>query len=373
MQFPLDFSIRHVRATPFAVPLSEPMALSGATIGVQQHVLVEIHDFDGHVGMAEAIARPHIYGETLTSILGVFNDTICSLLPEQGPEAALAALSALPANNTARGAVELALHDLALKRLNLGSRSFLAPGREPFVETSGMLGMGEPAAVADQARELRDRHGFRAWKLKVGLDLENDVRTCAMVRDAIGPSALLYVDANHGYAPDIALQFWQRTRELGVAFLEEPCPPGIVGRQRLVRDGLAVVMGDEFSTDASTVARQIIEGSITMASIKTARTALRHSAAIRDVCKALGAGILIGSQGDSGIGTAASMAFAVQDASTLAVPGEFAFFLEFEHDLLAEPLEVVDGRIAVPDGPGIVPQLDPEQVERLALATAVLP
>jgi L-alanine-DL-glutamate epimerase-like enolase superfamily enzyme len=72
---------------------------------------------------------------------------------------------------------------------------------------------------------------------------------------------------------------------------------------------------------------------------------------------------VIGSQGDSKIGTLTSVAYGAAHPSTCRHPGEYAYFLKLEDDLLAGDLEIVDGRLAAPDVPGNGVEID---VDKLA-------
>jgi L-Ala-D/L-Glu epimerase len=364
MQLPLTSRIQSIRLTPFDLPLRETMVLASATIASQQHVLVEVEDEDGIVGLAEAIARPHIYGETVTSIIGYFRDFAQPLLVEYGPNEALARLAGVAANNTARGAVEIALVDLELKRLGLSARDCVAPGLGTSAQTSGMLGIGQAERIAAQAVELRETYGFAAWKMKVGLNIADDIATVNAVRSVVGSEDLIYVDANHGFSVGEALRFWKATRDADVAFIEEPCPP-THGRRRLVSAGVEI-LSDEFATDATAVASQLAAGETTIAGIKTARTGFRESGVVRDVAKVLGARVLVGSQGDSGIGTMAALAFALEDRTSTELPGEFAFVIELAEDVLDPPLQIENGRVGLRGGLGLGVEIDRDKLNRLA-------
>ena len=60
----------------------------------------------------------------------------------------------------------------------------------------------------------------------------------------------------------------------------------------------------------------------------------------------------------------ASVVFGAALAHTSRRAGELSNFLDMADDLLAEPLQIRDGAIAVPTVPGAGTQIDPEKLEK---------
>jgi L-alanine-DL-glutamate epimerase-like enolase superfamily enzyme len=85
-------------------------------------------------------------------------------------------------------------------------------------------------------------------KMKVGRDPAQDLRRAGAVRDASGPNAELYVDANGAYSRKQALSQAERFRELDVSWFEEPVSSNDLEGLRLIRDrgpaGMAVAAGE---------------------------------------------------------------------------------------------------------------------------------
>src|SRR5580765_2566263 len=57
------------------------------------------------------------------------------------------------------------------------------------------------AEIAEQALE----QGFRAMKVKVGIEPGSDLLRVGAVRKAIGPGIKLGIDANGGWSPEVAI------------------------------------------------------------------------------------------------------------------------------------------------------------------------
>ncbi|MCK6452802.1 MAG: mandelate racemase/muconate lactonizing enzyme family protein [Alphaproteobacteria bacterium] len=103
-----------------------------------------------------------------------------------------------------------------------------------------------PKAEAERMLRLRDKHGFDAFKFRVGAEYGNDVdewpgRTEEIVptmRRALGPDAALLVDANSAFTPKRAIQVGRMLEDNGVTHYEEPCLYWEMDQTRAVREAL---------------------------------------------------------------------------------------------------------------------------------------
>src|SRR5207302_2630852 len=114
-----------------------------------------------------------------------------------------------------------------------------------FVPTKFSVSGLEPARAAEIAAWAVEQ-GFRAMKVKVGIEPDADVARVRAVREAIGPEVRLGVDANGGWSPRVAIQTIRRLMEFGIFFAEQPVAPLDVSWMADVRRNVAVpVMADE--------------------------------------------------------------------------------------------------------------------------------
>jgi L-alanine-DL-glutamate epimerase-like enolase superfamily enzyme len=111
-----------------------------------------------------------------------------------------------------------------------------------------------PAAEAERFVRLGERHGFDAFKFRVGAEYGHDVdewpgRTEAIVpaiRAALGPDAALLVDANSGFGVARAIEVGRLLQAHGVVHYEEPCLYWEMDQTRQVREALELdVTGGE--------------------------------------------------------------------------------------------------------------------------------
>ena len=103
-----------------------------------------------------------------------------------------------------------------------------------------------PGDEADRFVRLRDRHGFDAFKFRIGAECGHDVdewpgRTEEIVptiRKALGDDVALLVDANSAFSPRRAIEVGRMLEANGIGHYEEPCPYWELEQTKQVRDAL---------------------------------------------------------------------------------------------------------------------------------------
>jgi D-galactarolactone cycloisomerase len=137
-------------------------------------------------------------------------------------------------------AVDIALWDLKGKALGAPVYELLGGAfRDPVPVYASSIYWGRPEECARAARDFVDQ-GFKAVKVKVGLDWRNDVESLHAIREEIGPEVDMMVDANQCYTRHLALQVGRELEKLDVLFFEEPLPIDDVEGHRFLADKLDV-------------------------------------------------------------------------------------------------------------------------------------
>ncbi|CAK8737469.1 D-galactarolactone cycloisomerase [Sodalis praecaptivus] len=97
----------------------------------------------------------------------------------------------------------------------------------------------ENARVIEENAAQAISEGFSAFKMKVGaLSIEDDALRVHKVRQCIGDSALLAVDANRAYTANEAIALGKRIAPHNIAWFEEPVLPDDFAGYREVRNKL---------------------------------------------------------------------------------------------------------------------------------------
>ena len=107
-------------------------------------------------------------------------------------------------------------------------------GFPSYTTSVGWLGYPDDK-VRTLARTAYDQ-GWRAMKMKVGGDLDDDVRRAGIIREEIGPDALLMMDANQVWDVDEAIAAMTRLAAFGPYWIEEPThADDVLGHARIRR------------------------------------------------------------------------------------------------------------------------------------------
>ncbi|MDA0164047.1 hypothetical protein OM076_27490 [Solirubrobacter ginsenosidimutans] len=361
--------ITGVEAIPYALPYRRAPRFASGSVTTADNVLVRVHTDAGLVGQAEAQPRPYTYGETQTSIVAAVSGPLNGALAGVDPlrtELVAERCSRVAGNYVARGAVDLAVWDLAGQILATPCHTLLG-GFADDVAAAHMVSLDAPAAMAEEAIEVGERLGVVTFKVKVGRAPALDVAAVRAIRDAL-PDADLYVDANRGWSYADAVRAGDALVELGVRAIEEPISiEDRAGRLRLADRWPVPLAGDESCISLAHVDRALEEGAVRVVSVKTARTGFTESRRILGLCLARNVPVVVGSQYEGAIGALATVTFAAAFASTAGRPAELTNFLDLADDLVVAGPVIRDGRAAAPAASGLGLEVDEDRLRRYRL------
>jgi L-alanine-DL-glutamate epimerase-like enolase superfamily enzyme len=357
--------IEEVRLTPFAIPLSTPVKFAQGYLTEAEHILVEVVTEDGAIGRSEAIPRPMIYGETMSSVRTIIEDVLAPQVRGVSVgeiEKLHAVLQTVKGNPVARSSIELAAFDCFAKSLGISCHSLLG-GYTDRMRATFILGLADMSTTVKGALAVAASHGVSSFKVKVGHDLARDIQLIKTLRREL-PDAVICPDANMAYQPSDAFEFLSRTGDLGLSWIEEPCGlEHLAAKSDLARACMVTpFLGDESCMTPREVAVEVGAGRSSFVSIKMARTGLVDSLAIRDFCATAGASPVVGSQGDSAIGSLTAVSFGAASAVTARHPSELAYMLILEGSVCAQDPAIEDGWMSVPEGHGFGIEIDPDKL-----------
>ena len=126
-----------------------------------------------------------------------------------------------------------------LKRGQVGKaeriQSLLDNGYPGYSTAAGWLGYSDEKMVSLAKSESTDK-GFGLIKLKVGQNIEDDLRRLKLAREAIGPDVKLAVDANQVWDVDQAIEWIGQFMDYDQAWVEEPTSPDdVLGHARIAQ------------------------------------------------------------------------------------------------------------------------------------------
>jgi len=221
--------------------------------------------------------------------------------------------------------------------------------------------------VVQMARELSER-GFHSQIITSSGELSRDVETVAEVREAVGRRVELRFDAASGYDLQTARDLCLEVEAGSLRFVLDPLRSNsleeIAALRRQTSVSLAVRRAIERPADVLALLRcGAAQSAVVDLQLVGGLTPARKCAAI---AQAGGIYASLGGGPSLGIRVAAMLQLA---AATPAFSScNECAYLQLQDDLFSEPLEIIDGMIVVPQGPGLGVEIDRGKIERYQVA-----
>jgi L-alanine-DL-glutamate epimerase-like enolase superfamily enzyme len=336
-------------------------------------VLVKITADNGATGWGQSVPTPRWSYETLETVQTTIERYLApeliglDVFDEGAIQAALGRFIA-PSFSTGqpicKAGLDLALFDLTGRLLGQSAaQRWQRPGKDQ-IPLSWTL---NPRTI-DQVDDLvaqGEARGYRHFNVKVAPDAKVDIELCRRVRK-LAPDGFLWADANGGYDETTALAVAPRLADEGVAVLEQPLPANrLSGYRALKKQGALPIIMDEGIVSTVELEEFIKLDLLDGVAMKPARCG-GLTEARRQVELVLDRGLLFLGSGltDPDLSLAASLA--LYGAYDLKYPAALNGPQFLGSSILKEPLEVNDGQLPVPTGPGLAVEVDENKIESLA-------
>ncbi len=332
-----------LRFRPYTLELRHAFTTATMSRTTTPAMLVEV-ERDGVIGYGEAAMPPYL-GESQSTASAFFSQAAPLIATIADPfqlEDILPAIDALATGNpAAKAAIDIALHDWVGK--NIDAPWFrlwgLDPAKTPV--TSFTIGIDTPEVVRQKTREAAI---YKIIKVKLGRDNDREmIETIRSVTDTP-----ITVDANQGWTRrDDALRMieWLATR--GVVFIEQPMPKAQLDDTAWLRERSPLpLIADENCQRLADVAA--LKGVFDGINIKLMKcTGLREAHKMIILARALGLKVMLGCMTE----TSCAISAAAQ-LSPLVDWADLDGAVLIGNDCFAGAT-IVDGRITLPDRPGI--------------------
>ena len=357
--------IAEVETVPYALPFREDYVTARGALAAREIVLLRLRTEDGVEGLGEAVPMTLRGGESLErvdralrrSVRRIRRLDVSRLAGDESLEAAIDAFIHVAAGRRLAGpaaaALEMALFDLAGKLTDQPVWKLLRGQSGATVRCNATLPAGDPASVAEAAKGWAS-DGFETFKLKLGAG--EDVEQVRAVRDAVGASARIRVDANGAFAPVEAIELLRELEPLGIELAEQPSPT--------LRDLAAVsaaspipVAADESVSSSKEADKASETGACAYATAKLSKVGGIGAAGA--IAGRLPTYLSSALDGPVGIAAAAHAANAIyRTAEDPGLAHGLATQRLFAKTVATRECELRDGRLHLPDGPGLGVELD---------------
>ncbi|MFD1408781.1 o-succinylbenzoate synthase [Kroppenstedtia eburnea] len=359
-------TLHHVRMT-----LKTPFANSLTTVTDRELILVEAEDEAGRSGWGECVAfsSPWYTEETIGTAWHVMKDFLIPRLlhtPLQHPGEVPERFRPVRRHPMAKAALEGAVWDLWCKAQGLSLAGALG-GTRARIEAGVAVGAADPDCMLETIRQ-RVEEGYRRVKVKVKPGA--DVEVLERIREVF-PELPLMADANSAYTLK-DLEHLKRMDTFNLLMIEQPlAADDIVDHARLQAELATPICLDESLQSFEDVRKALELGSCRIVNVKVGRVGgLTEAKRIHDLCQTKGIPLWCGGMLESGIARAHNIALASLEGFNL--PGDISASNRYwERDLIHPEVTVEEGRIAVPEGPGIGFEVDRERLQAASLYSQV--
>ncbi len=347
------------------MPLRATFTTSGWYEKEREFILIKYSKF-GITGYGEVVASkaPYYSAETVASAWSVL---IHYLLPmvvdEPEVESFLRKAKRIRGNRMAKAGVELALYDFKAKLEN-------RPLYDLYGGIGGEIEVGVSVGIKRDYHELREtirgylNQGYQRIKLKIrkGWDFEILKRIRREFR-----SIRLWADANGCYSAE-DIDHLRRVDEFGLELLEQPFPPDDLISHAQLRERLKTpICLDESIESVDDLKTALALGAIDILNLKVGRVGgISETLRIIELSQEKNLPVWIGGMLESGIGRAHNLHLASNPIFSLP-PDLSASDRYYEEDIIYPPLLLRNGRLSVPDGPGIGLAVREELINRYTI------
>ena len=219
--------IKSIAVYQIDLPLEHPYWLSGGRLKFEilDATLVKIETACGYVGWGEGTPWGHTYvpahGPGIRAAIETMAPFILGLDPRKLLEVERAMDVALPGHLYAKSPIDMACWDLAGQAAGMPIADLMGGGSRtprPIASSVGAKTIEDTRAVIERYRE----RGYIAHSVKIGGDVERDIRRIQDVESLRRPEDIILYDVNRGWTRQQAVKVMREVESLQVN-IEQPC------------------------------------------------------------------------------------------------------------------------------------------------------
>jgi L-fuconate dehydratase len=241
--------------------------------------------------------------------------------------------------------------------------ALLASGYPAYTTTPGWLGYSDEKLARLAKEAVAD--GFPQIKLKVGADVDDDIRRMGVARDAVGEDVRIAVDANQRWDVGPAIDWMRRLAPFDPYWIEEPTSPDDILGHAAIRQAvhpIKVATGEHVANRV--VFKQLLQaGAIDVVQIDAARVGgVNENIAILLLAAKFGVPVCphAGGVGLCEMVQHLSMFDLVAVSGT--TEGRMIEYVDHLHEHFVVPVEIRDGHYVAPTAPGMGAQMYPQSL-----------
>ena len=291
-------TMRKVEFWPVDVPITDPFVVATGIRTVAENVFLRVTLANGVQGYGEAAPFPEVGGETRESCLTTLRLLCKSVLGRSAAdykEIALKLSELALTHPAARCALETSVIDAHCRASNIPMWQLWSGADVRERETDITIPIADLDKTVALARGWYEQ-GFRLFKMKIGRNVEDDIRRLEAVHLAL-PGISFIGDGNQGFSRQDCLTFAQGVRRFGVtmALLEQPVVREDLDSMAAIRRETGLPVAADESVRSLVDAQEVIaRGAADYINIKIMKTGVVEAVEIASFAKASGIKLMIG-------------------------------------------------------------------------------
>ncbi|MFI6909164.1 L-fuconate dehydratase [Nonomuraea sp. NPDC050394] len=238
-----------------------------------------------------------------------------------------------------------------------------ADGYPAYTTSPGWLGYDDDK-LRRLCKEALDQ-GFKQIKLKVGADLEDDIRRFRTAREVCGPDFPIAIDANQRWDVASAIAWVNELREFTPHWVEEPTSPDDVLGHAAIAQGIRpipVATGEHVQNRI--VFKQLLQaGAISYLQLDSARVGgVNENIAILLLAAKFGVPVCPHAGGVGLCELVQHLAMFDYVAVSGSLDGRVIEYVDHLHEHFADPVVIENGNYVAPSMPGFSAEMHPESI-----------
>ena len=227
---------------------TKPYTIAYKTTDKVESGFAEITLENGTTGIGAGNPSDYVTGETLDACMGALAENNIQFLIGRDireiHQLTHEVWENLPKNPAARAALDIALYDAFTKHLGVPLVKYLGQ-KIKSLPTSNTIGIMNVEETLKEAEDYGQR-GFSVLKVKLGINLEEDIERMVKLREKFGNRFTIRIDANQGYTIEKTITFYNQTKHLNIELIEQPLKAKAVAEMKQLPEAIRqVIAADE--------------------------------------------------------------------------------------------------------------------------------
>jgi L-alanine-DL-glutamate epimerase-like enolase superfamily enzyme len=226
--------ITNIRISKEDLALLRPYTIAYQTVNHVENILLIIETDTPEIGIGCSAPSELVVGESVNDAFSNLQKHDFSWLIGKEikyfQQLCYEVYQKFPHSKGGQAALDIALHDLYAKFLG-----------KPLVQVWGQKVLSLPTSVTigikgvyetlEEAEEYLEK-GFKILKVKLGLNVEEDINRLFQLRKWVGKRIKIRIDPNQGYSKTQFLEFYEKTKKLDLELIEQPLPANAIEDMR---------------------------------------------------------------------------------------------------------------------------------------------